>query len=68
MTSIGIIEDNEALRKSVSLLLEMNDQFEVVLSEESCDNIIEKLEKVKSAHHESELEVLTNPRRAIVVH
>lgn len=44
MTAIGIIEDNEALRKSVSLLLEMNGQFEVVLSEGSCDNIIEKLE------------------------
>jgi DNA-binding NarL/FixJ family response regulator len=44
MTSIGIIEDNEALRKSVSLLLEMNGQFEIVLSEGSCDNIIAKLE------------------------
>lgn len=43
VTLIGIIEDNEALRKSVGLLFETNPEFHVVLSEGSCDQIIEKL-------------------------
>lgn len=43
MTKIGIIEDNNALRKSVRLLLESSGAYEVVLSEASCNGILEKL-------------------------
>lgn len=43
MTLIGIIEDNEALRKSVGLLFDTSSEFHMVLSEGSCDGIIEKL-------------------------
>jgi DNA-binding NarL/FixJ family response regulator len=43
VTLIGIIEDNESLRKSVGLLFETNKDFHVVLSEGSCDHIVEKL-------------------------
>ena len=44
MSALGIIDDNESLRRSIELLLSVNKQFQVVLSEGSCDGIIEKLE------------------------
>ena len=43
MTPIGIVEDNDALRKTVALLLESGGNYRVVLSERSCNKIIEKL-------------------------
>lgn len=46
MTPVGIIEDNESLRESVTLLLEMNQKYQVVLSAGDCQHIIQKLESV----------------------
>lgn len=43
MTPIGIVEDNDALRKTVALLLESGNNYRVVLSERNCNKIIEKL-------------------------
>lgn len=44
MSALGIIDDNESLRRSIELLLSVNKQFQVVLSEGSCEGIIQKLE------------------------
>lgn len=44
MTPVGIIEDNESLRESVGLLLEMNGRYQVVLSAGDCSDILQKLE------------------------
>lgn len=43
MTLIGIVEDNDALRKSVGMLLESSGQYKVVLEERNCLKIIERL-------------------------
>lgn len=44
MTPVGIIEDNESLRESVALLLEMNGRYQVVLSAGDCSDILQQLE------------------------
>ena len=43
MTHIGIIDDNEALLKSMVLMLQSSGDYTVVLSEKDCKKIIEKL-------------------------